>query len=276
MTLFVLLIVMAFERISTKSKQWHIATWCDKYFTFLREKGRLSSASLAKMYVAFIIAAVPSVAAFIIVKSVPLIFVFALNLVLLWVCLGCPVTRSTYKKYLQSASREDFVACALHSEDFGNHGGNLDNVGKQLVLVNYRQYAAVIIFFVFTGIYGLLFYSIVKELSLHMKRAEKRVEDETDVDKLLFFLDWIPVRLTTFGFMIVGHFSHALGAWVPLITNVNKNTYDALGEVAKAAEEVENLDSVVDEPLQLVKLVKRNVVFLLMLTAVGTMVGILS
>ncbi len=276
MTMFSILIIMALERVTTKSRHWHIATWTEKYFGFLVKKKWVSSFLSVNMLAVILVAALPAILLHVALSMAPLIIAFVINLILLWVCLGCPVTKATYKKYLQSAEREDFVACALHSEDFGNYGGNLDNVGKQLVLVNYRQYVSVIIFFVFTGISGLLFYAIIKECSLQTKRKTKRIKDETDVDKLLFLLDWLPVRLTTFGFMIVGHFSSALNAWMGILTNTSINTYDALGTVAKAAEEVDSRDPIVDEPLQLVKLVKRNVVFLLMITAIGTMVGLLS
>lgn len=276
MTLFSLLIIMAFERITAKSERWHVATWCEAYFDVFTKRHWITSLSSINMPMVILLAGLPALTLFAALKHIPLIFVFAINLVLLWVCLGCPVTRKTYKRYLQSANREDFVACSLHSEEFGNHGGNLDNVGKQLVLVNYRQYVSVIILFVFTGIVGLVFYSIIKELSLQSKRKDKRIEDKTAADKLLFLLDWFPVRLAALGFMIVGHFSRAVGAWIHLMTSIKMNTYDALGSVATAAEEVDSLDHVIDEPLQLVKLVKRNVVFLLMLIAVATMVGLLN
>ena len=164
MTLFSLLIIMALERVTNKSKHWHIATWCENYFSFLDKRKWVSDPLSANLLTVLVVAGFPALIVLVLMQSVPLLIAFAINLTLLWVCLGCPVTRTTYKNYLQSANREDFVACALHSENFGNHGGDLDNVGKQLVLVNYRQYVGIVIFFVLTGIAGLIFYSIIINL----------------------------------------------------------------------------------------------------------------
>ncbi|MGQ8364775.1 regulatory signaling modulator protein AmpE [Glaciecola sp. 1036] len=272
MTLFALLIIMAIERVTTKSKQFHIATLCQQYFSFLRDKNLIKDE--VSHLTAIAIAAVPAIVIYAVFWWVPLLIEFVIILVVLWVCIGCPVTRATYKKYLAAANREDFEACALHSISFGNQGGKLDNVGKQLVLVNYRQYVSVVIFFVLTGVAGLVFYSIIKELSLQTKQQEQRIEDKTPTDTILFILDWIPVRITTFGFLVVGHFSNAFSYWLTVLMTPGIQSYDALGLVAKAAEDVSECNTVIDEPLQLVKLVKRNLVFILMLTALGTMVGL--
>ncbi|MFC4700263.1 regulatory signaling modulator protein AmpE [Glaciecola siphonariae] len=353
MTLFSLLLVMALERVTTKSKQFHIATLAEAYFGFLSRKGWLlgghssdthskkeqaanhyynadDSSSLGLVSI-LVMALVPTLIAFLLLNALPSLFVFMINLLVLWVCLGCPVTRSTYKRYLQAAHREDFQACALHSMSFGNEGGALSNVGKQLVLVNYRQYASVIIFFIVLGAPGVIFYSLIKEWVLHQKRQQAALKEQAtstnssinstvnsrlnteqgDIDQnaiineqspevfsevspevspevlptentsgkgesLLFVLDWLPVRITTFGFLIVGHFSNALSAWFDIIVNPQTSTYDALASVSKAAEDVGDRDSHLNEPLQLVKLVKRNIVFILMLLSLATMVGVVA
>jgi len=319
-TLLTLLLVMALERVTTKSKQFHIATLAERYFGFLFEKKWLSADS--GMSGAVLLALVPALICYVLLSWLPIFFVFLANIVVVWVCLGCPVTRKTYKQYLQAAHREDFQACALHSMSFGNEGGELSNVGKQLVLVNYRQYAAVVIFFISLGAPGVIFYSLVKEWALHLKRErvnqststsidaeqvkaepfslehgnlehqsadEEYIEDssaqaevspikpeESDVNRLLFIIDWLPVRITTFGFLVVGHFTHAMSAWFEILLNPNIPTYDALAKVSKAAEDVSNCDSHLNEPLQLVRLVKRNIIFLLMAVSLLTMVGLVA
>ncbi|MFC3120937.1 regulatory signaling modulator protein AmpE [Agaribacter flavus] len=272
MTLFALLIVMALERVSKKSAMFHIATISQLYFKLWIDKGNLRDKPNYLWVVC--IAAIPAILCFMLFAWLPLFFELLVSILILWVCLGCPVTRKTYRDYLAAANRGDFQACSLHSMNFGNQGGELDNVGKQLVLVNYRQYTSVILFFVVLGAPGLVFYSIVKELSIQCKEKHGRVEDETAADKILFVLDWLPVRFTTFGFLIVGHFTNALSAWLHIVLETKINTYDALAKVAVAAEDVSKCDKHLTEPLQLVKLVKRNVVFVLMAVAVATMVGL--
>jgi len=301
-TLLTLLLVMAIERVTSKSKQFHIASLAERYFGFLLNKGWLSKDSGMKG--ALLLSIIPAFVAYAALSSMPMFVMLVANLFVVWVCLGCPVTRRTYKQYLQAAQREDFQACSLHSMAFGNEGGELSNVGKQLVLVNYRQYASVIIFFIILGAPGVIFYSLVKEWALYMKREqlsaeskldksaeanEKDLEDtsvqaeispvqpeESDVNRLLFIIDWIPVRITAFGFLVVGHFTNAMSAWFDIIMNPNISTYDALAKVSKAAEDVSDKDTHLGEPLQLVKLVKRNIVFLLMAVSLLTMVGLVA
>lgn len=310
MTLFALLIVMALERVTTKSKQFHIATLAQSYFSFLINKKYLSAKTDELAFV--LMAIIPSVVAYLLTLWLPALLVFLLYIVVLWVCLGCPVTRQTYKRYLQAAHREDFQACSLHSMSFGNTGGELSNVGKQLVLVNYRQYASVIIFFIVLGIPGVIFYSLIKEWVMsQQQQAEASQQDDSSNDehseseakqalpascaideaspevvrvseqpglasKMLFLLDWIPVRITAFGFLVVGHFSNALSAWFEVLLDTKISTYDALAKVSKAAEDVGDCDAHLNEPLQLVKLVKRNVIFMLMALSLMTMVGLVA
>ncbi len=300
---------MALERVTTKSKHFHIATLAEQYFDFLIDKKWLKSD--VSMLAVIVLAIIPSLVAYLLIVLLPSLLVFFIQLLVLWVCLGCPVTRQTYKRYLQAAHREDFQACSLHSMSFGNEGGQLSTVGKQLVLVNYRQYASVIIFFIVLGVPGVVFYSLIKEWVLFEKRQSKQsktmptesdaqdpdssqdisefselndqaaevrpVNDQnTSAAQLLFILDWIPVRITAFGFLIVGHFSNALSAWFEIIIHPNISTYDALAKVSKAAEDVGDCDAHLNEPLQLVKLVKRNIVFMLVALSLMTMVGLVA
>ncbi|MBT1450531.1 regulatory signaling modulator protein AmpE [Glaciecola sp. XM2] len=312
MTLLSLLIVMALERVTNKSKQFHIATLAESYFNILINREYVKERP--NMLASVMLALIPALLLYIVLSWLPILAVFIANVFVLWVCLGCPVTRKTYKQYLQAAHREDFQACALHSMSFGNEGGALSNVGKQLVLVNYRQYASVILFFILLGAPGVVFYSLVKEWAVQQKkRAEQNVltmnddtSDEDDaqpsaptqeeieaklsankevtplapndsaVNKLLFIIDWIPVRITAFGFLVVGHFTNAMSAWFEILLNPSISTYDALAKVSKAAEDVSTMDEHLTEPLQLVKLVKRNVVFILMSVSLLTMVGLVA
>ncbi|MFB0912224.1 MAG: regulatory signaling modulator protein AmpE, partial [Glaciecola sp.] len=165
MTLITLLIVMALERVTEKAPKWHIHALVGKYIAFLQGRNWFSDSASMLSILSIIFA--PAL----LVYVIELIFnngflTFALQLAVLWICLGCPITRKNYKHYLQAAVRQDFQACSLHSMSFGNDDGDLDKVGQQLVFINYRQYAAIIIAFVLLGIPGVIIYSIAKELQL--------------------------------------------------------------------------------------------------------------
>jgi AmpE protein len=290
MTLITLLIVMALERVTEKAPKWHIHALVGKYIAFLQGRNWFSDSASMLSILSIIFA--PAL----LVYVIELIFnngflTFALQLAFLWICLGCPITRKNYKHYLQAAVRQDFQACSLHSMSFGNDDGDLDKVGQQLVFINYRQYAAIIIAFVLLGIPGVIIYSIAKELQLFTHKLSdcennpEQVDDEVMgeckkenaelvIDQVMHVIDWVPVRLTAVGFMLVGHFSRALTFWLPALVDTKSNAKTILINVAIAAEEVEaGQKNCIDEPCILVRLVKRNILFMLVAVSILTMVG---
>ncbi|MFT7260363.1 MAG: AmpE protein [Glaciecola sp.] len=290
MTLISLLIVMALERVTEKAPKWHIHALVGKYITLLQGRNWFSDS--ASMLSILLIIFVPAL----LVYVIELIFnngfvTFAMQLAVLWICLGCPITRKNYKHYLQAAVRKDFQACSLHSISFGNDDGDLDKVGQQLVFINYRQYAAVIIAFVLLGVPGVIIYSIAKELQLFTHKLSdcennpEQVDDEVIgecnkenaelvIDQVMYVIDWVPVRLTAVGFMLVGHFSRALSFWLPALVDTKSNAKTILINVAIAAEDIEaDQKNCIDEPCILVRLVKRNILFMLVAVSILTMVG---
>lgn len=290
MTLISLLIVMALERVTSKAPEWHVHALVGKYIHFLQGRNWFNGS--LSMLSTLIIIVVPALLVYILERLIDNGFItFILQLSVLWICLGCPITRKNYKLYLQAAVRKDFQACSLHSISFGNEDGDLDKVGQQLVFINYRQYAAVIVAFILLGIPGLIIYSIAKELQLfiHKMNAGENNPYEVDeevigecrkdnadlaIDKIMHIIDWLPVRVTGLGFLIVGHFSRALSVWLPYLVDTNSSAKDVLVNVAKAAEEVEpDQLNCIDEPCILVRLVKRNILFMLVGVSVLTMVG---
>lgn len=299
---------MALERVVAKTKALHIATIAQQYFAKItgvvnKQKTNVSSTNTNSTIMMIVVAAIPALGIWVLIAFLPGIFVFLISLLLLWVCLGCPVTRQTYKRYLQAANREDFEACSLYSEKLGNQDGDLSNVGKQLVLVNYRQYASVVIFFVLFGLPGMVFYSLCKEWYLkrndeldapgqkHAEQLSASEDEDSNVimqrdedtaiqpseEKVMFILDWLPSRITAFGFLLVGHFSQGLPTWLNTIMNPATSAYDVLTQVAKSSEELAPCENPqLQEPLLMVRLVKRNTIFLLMVISVLTLAGFVS
>ena len=286
-TLFSLLIILAIERVAQKSPALHIATIAKRYFNLIaasqpesREQHDQSDnpqlSTEVTMLKLIVIVAFPALIAYLVLDNIPGLFVFLINLLVLWVCIGCPVTRHRYKQYLRAAHEKDYQACALHSMTFGNAGYDLNDVGKQLVLVNFRQYAAVVITFVIFGIPGVIIYSLVKEWAAYELSQHESATLSDAIQTLLHLVDFIPVRVVTLGFLVVGNFSNALSAWLGVISSIKISAYDALASVALAAEDVSNCDVEITQPKRLVRLVKRNVMFILVLLSLATMVGLVA
>lgn len=290
MTLISLLIVMALERVTSKAPEWHVHALVGKYIQILQKRNWFSDA--ASLLPMLLVIFVPALLVFILQQIIDNGFVtFVLQLLVLWVCLGCPITRKNYKRFLDAANRKDFEACSLHSMSLGNDSGDSDKTGQQLVFINYRQYAAVIIAFVALGVPGVIIYSIAKELQLFAHKMSacdsdpnevndevmgdcKKQDAELVIDQIMHVIDWIPVRLTGFGFLIVGHFSRGLAVWLPYLLDTHSNAKDVLVNVAIAAEEVEpDQKNCIDEPCILVRMVKRNIILMLVGVSVLTMIG---
>jgi AmpE protein len=111
-------------------------------------------------------------------------------------------------------------------------------------------------------------------------------DDEHNVDQpfhcksyqqLLFFIDWLPVRITSFGYMFVGHFSKALPIWLESLFDLNKPTYKILIDVAQKSEDfMIDKDDCSAEPCLLVRLAKRNVLLLLSVISILTLLGLVN
>ena len=98
--------------------------------------------------------------------------------------------------------------------------------------------------------------------------------------QLLFALEWLPARAVTLGFLVVGHFSRATSVWLEKLTNVAEDTPAVLWSVARQAEIIEAGDSATCSRMTAcahvqagVKLAKRNIIFILVITSVLTITG---
>lgn len=91
---------------------------------------------------------------------------------------------------------------------------------------------------------------------------------------VLFWLDWLPVRITSFGYMFVGDFSKAMPVWLESLSDNNKPTYQVLTDVAEQSEDIMvDEEDCTAEPCLLVRLAKRNVLLLLAVISILTLTG---
>jgi AmpE protein len=189
--------------------------------------------------------------------------------------------------------------------------------GQLLVWLNYRYFIAIMIFFVVFGAPGALFYRLLttvnEKTAEYDSNGDEEKEDESnnqaidaehsaeaaviaehDVadgeasseDKMsnhtinqdiLFWLDWVPVRIVAFGYMLVGHFSKAMPIWLENLFDVNKQPNSVLIAVAEKSEDfMIDKDDCTAEPCLLVRLAKRTLLLCLAVIAVLILTGVLS
>jgi AmpE protein len=94
---------------------------------------------------------------------------------------------------------------------------------------------------------------------------------------VLFWLDWLPVRIASFGYMFVGHFSKAMPGWVESLFDRQKTTPRVLIGGAEKGEDLwgHAIDCTA-EPCLLVRLAKRNVLLVLAVISILTLSGLLN
>lgn len=271
MTLISLIIVLLAERIATLHRLWQADFYTSGFFKQL-EKRQLLAQQSASLYYLLAIGLV-TLLLFALLQAIDNAFIrLIIDTSILMVCIGCPGIRATYKRYLQAANRGDFEACSLYAEQLGHEQGADASFGQNLVWLNYQYYAAVIIWFAVLGPVGAVLYTLSRagQHWLHQQQHAGR----NSADKLMAILDFIPVRVTALGFLLVGHFSRALPIWLSHFANPHIPARQLLCDVSRAAEEVEpDSDDCTAEPAILVRLAKRNIMFLVVIISILSLSG---
>ncbi|MFC3092722.1 beta-lactamase regulator AmpE [Alteromonas sediminis] len=277
MTILALLIALAIERVTVKLPQWQGQTYAKHYLDWVTEKAWLSEDSTSVAW--FVVAFLPALCCAVLMSLLPGLLEFVVQTLILFVCLGCQAIRDTYKCFLQAANRGDVEACYLYSTQMGHCDSQTDKgatFGLRLVWLNYQHYAAVILFFVAFGAPGAIFYVLAREAFDYACNEESF--SVTSASAVRHLADFIPVRLSAFGLLLVGNFAHAMPVWLQSLFAFSERPSKTLTRVASSAEVLPNPEQKdVDqatEPAMLVKLAKRNLLFLLVVVSILTVVGV--
>ena len=223
-----------------------------------------------------------------------------LSTVVLIVCFGCVKTRDSYKSYLLAAFKGEPTTCEMHHWQLQQDKNQPEmHFGQLLVWLNYRYYIAIMIFFVLFGPTGAVFYRLITSVSetkdcdsCEVKdnealEKEQSVEDEAEnfnhltdacyAQKWLFGFDWLLVRVVSFGYMLVGHFSKAMPIWLEGLFDFTKAPYKLLTNVAEKSEDfMVDQDDCTAEPCLLVRLAKRTLLLCLSVVSILILTGIIS
>ncbi len=314
MSLLSLLIALAAER-SLTSSWWRFQYYYDAYHQLISGNERLAKYKQSPLGCAlFIMLPVLIVAMALDAVGDNLLYLLLSTLILI-IGFGCTRTRASYKKYLNSAFRGEQTSADLYHQQL-LQDKNLPQMGfgQALIWLNYRYYLAIMLYFVFFGAAGVVFYRLLTTVIEQENNAvtgntdpieEQNINAPSSVIEsvaplndershaavnppslasgchchhdVLFWLDWLPVRITSFGYMFVGHFSNALPAWLDSLFDFSKPTHTILISVAKKAEDfMVNKEDCSEEPCLLVRLAKRTVLLLLAVISILTLVGALN
>jgi AmpE protein len=309
MSLISLLIALAAERyLSTTS--WQFKTYFHAYVGLFK-RSKLMHLAKQSIVSQLIFIAIPVIACDLLLELVDdgLLYLVFSTLILI-ICFGCVKTRQCYKDYLLSAFRGEPTTCELHHSQLQQDTSSAPmSFGQLLVWLNYRYFIAIMIFFVVFGPAGALFYrllvtmnespeifeNVAKEESVDTENDEADINvnaeskaEATPIDNIeknqtpllkdiLFWVDWLPVRLVAFGYMLVGHFSKAMPVWLENLFDINKQPNQILISVAQKSEDfMVDPDDCTAEPCLLVRLAKRTLLLCLAVISVLILTGILN
>lgn len=283
MILVSIIIALILERLGARSAHWQISYYANGYLT--RSVNLLTNKGLFGTATGFLIWLFLPVVA---VGGMYFLSDFALwqltfNVAVLLVCFGCAKQRALYKSYLNALTRGDQTAATLYALQLGQKrteeqpGG--ETVGQTLAWVNFRFYCAVIFWFVVLGVAGTVFYALVRTFAdlVSDNRDEVIAKHFKLIHRLLFWLDWLPARITSFGYLVIGNFNKGTSCWLQYAFDFTSPNRKVVTCTALAAEQVEErYYDCTFEATCMIKLVKRNVLFYLVLIALMTLFGGLS
>lgn len=309
MSLISLLIALAAEKFLSSSA-WQFSVYYQRYLKMFK-KIKALAAPHRSMVANGLFILIPTALCYLILSIISdgILHLIVSTLVLI-VCFGCVKTRDTYKQYLMAAFRGEQTTCSLYHQQL-MQDKNLPELGfgQSLVWLNYRYFIAIMIFFVLFGAPGALFYRLLTKLNEspkcqlerkeHLMKADLSedvtVDDQERVTeqqqesydeypevrrfngKLLFIVDWLPVRIVAFGYMLVGHFSKALPIWLENLFDVEKLPHKVLVSVAQKSEDLMiEQDDCTAEPCLLVRLAKRTLLLCLAVVAILILTGVIS
>ena len=313
MSLLSLLIALAAEK-SLSSSFWRFDYYYQIYASFFQCNDSLSKFKDSTLgYTLFLLLPVVIIYAILSLVDDGLLH-FIISTLVLIVCFGCFTARHSYKQYLHAAFRgEETTSELFHQQLLQDKNLPPMSFGQALVWLNYRYYIAIMLLFTVFGAPGVVFYRLLTTVieqqngcSLdqsaiksnndnldaieHLYSRKENTINEDDKDNIpyissgckkyhdiLFYVDWLPVRMASFGYMFVGHFSKALPMWLESFFDGKKATHLVLTDVAQKSEDIMvDKEDCTAEPCLLVRLSKRNVLLLLAIIAILTLFDVIN
>lgn len=280
MILISIIIALAIERLGARAPHWQVEHYGNKYLTMSKslvsDRGLLSSQAGL-----FIWLLIPAIALwFVIQLSDFVLWQLVANVVVLLVCFGCAKKRALYKGYLNALTRGDNEAATLYALQLGQkrteHEAGGEWVGQTLAWINFKHYCAVIFWFVVFGAPAAVLYALARSTFDAIEEQESHVlaGKQSQLETLLFWLNWLPARVASFGYLIIGNFSKGTGCWVKYILDFTTTNRKVVTSTALAAEQIEQqYAGCTYEATCMMRLVKRNILFYLALIALLTLFG---
>jgi AmpE protein len=272
MYLLALLLSYSLERTVQISRNWHwrrlILRW--QHWQFAHHKiaefrahglGHLLWAIIPALLIGFVLALLGNS-----------LITFIISVAGLLLAIMLPKARQAYRGYLAAGitddqGERDEAAMAMHARTLRHQIGRDQSasVPEVLVYIHLRYYFAVFFYFILFGITGALVYATIRDM------RQPRTSSWRSLHQII---DWLPTRVMGFGFLLVGNFSQGFPIWLSSVGNQPQDNFTVASRLAAAAEPQAGGDDADAQQTALttVALLKRNMLFFLVLVAILTIV----
>ncbi|GLS82263.1 beta-lactamase regulator AmpE [Paraferrimonas haliotis] len=293
MALFSVLLALLLERMRLVSDKLGYQAWHSKFQAIVFDNDRPPSD--ARTLVAIV---VPATVLYLLLSAVEGLLWGSVSLAI-WtlvavVLLNHAPIRENFSQYIKAACRKDSQACYHYAQRLDPHT-DIESIevkhlgryiGETTAWINYRYFAAVVIYFAVLGPVAALLYSSLRSYS-----DSRRLSNDAPawLTTAMSLADWIPSRLVSFGYMLAGHFSSAWHTWQKQALHIDSSARNIIGEVALAAEALPvstqaecNSDApqqaviCVESTVTLLKLARRNFILLLVVISLLTIFGVIQ
>lgn len=283
MTLFTLLLVLAWERLVKLGEHWQLDHLLERVFVRVRHASLALTVFMTLCWTILVALCL---------RLLENEF-FGVPLLLMWIviallCIGAGGVRKHYQAYLRAAANNDSHASDAMSEELAlihglpvecNKEERLRELQNALLWINFRFYLAPLFWLVIGGPYGpviLAGYAFLRAYQTWMARRSTPLKRaQCGIDMLLHWLDWIPVRLAGVAYALLGHGEKALPAWFASLADIHTGQYQVLTRLAQFSLAREpHLDDVLT-PRAAVTLAKKITLVIVVVVALLTIYGAL-
>ncbi|MGM0630583.1 MAG: beta-lactamase regulator AmpE [Pseudomonadota bacterium] len=271
MVLIALLIALSVERLYHSPAFLHWAFYMERWQRW--SSARLQDEKWESEPVQLVRLLIPALGVGLLVVLLDnLMVTFIVSILALLLAFNCEPARKNYKEYLKAANRGDEASVIEHQQALTEFAGRHQpqQISDSLIWINYRQYIAVMFYFVLFGSFGALVYATLR----YAETQQRQEESVSPWQQLLWFADWVPVRLAAFGLLIVGHFSRALPEWLQQSLNPQADPDTLLFNVASKAEDSpQHPDDRTEHIACQLRLMRRQQIFWVCVIAALTLTG---
>lgn len=273
MILIALLIALSIERVTHLPAFWQMDFLLGRWLDWSQQKLAASRyhQQLQKPWVQMLWLLLPALAAGLLVSWLDnLLVTFIGGIIALLVACSCQPARNAYKQYLKAANKgEPTERQEQQLQAFAGHD-DTRAVEDTVCWLNYQYYVAIIFFFVVFGVFGALAYASIRSAQVQYQSQFSALP----LDRIRWAVDFIPVRLTGLGLLVVGHFSRALPVWLASLTDFNRPNDRILANlIAKAEDLPHHPDDKTDAVTAQLGLMKRQQLVWLCVIALLTLSG---